>query len=194
MRRVLLALLLSVTSVEIANSYNIQNVGPLLRVQVSPAEKGEFIPFSALPAPFDKPAPVSQWRDDYFQYFYPYEDKQYWYGFFRVDQNGNGEFSHWFSNGKMVDGDTFCATAILTDGTGAAMHSFTARAGVNPGGSERAINFNLQKPLDWWQQAAGFTFKHWHCGKRDDSAIWGAVLEFVKAIVADDSRSSTKAE
>lgn len=183
-----------ILSTGIAYSYNIHNVGAVVRAQVFPSEKGEFIPFSALPSPFNKPAPVSQWRDDFFQYFYAFEEKQYWYGFFRVDQNGNGEFSHWFANGKLFDGDTLCATAVLTDANGEAMHAFTARVGVNPGGSERALNFKLQRPLDWWQQAAGFKFKHWHCGERDDPAIWGAALKFVNALVASDSMSSTNVD
>ncbi|MBL4590850.1 MAG: hypothetical protein JKY96_02705 [Phycisphaerales bacterium] len=127
-----------------------------------------------------------------FPIFFPFSRNQFWYGFYKVDANGKGEFSHAFANGSGIDGDTYCASAILTSDAGTAMYAFTARAGVNAGGSERFVNFSLQRPVEWWKGIAGITFLVKECNKFGiDKKGAGVFLDTVKSIVPDVSKRST---
>jgi hypothetical protein len=142
---------------------------------------GDTIALSDLTPPHNTFTPVNQ-GPGIAAWAWTYEDKQYGYGYFQVDDNGSGKLLYQFTNAKMWDGDTFTAACVLSDSSRTPLYAESVQRGVNAR-SEGWVEVPIVHDKAWWDQIKYITFYFGRAQKEDDQANWNVALEVVKSIL-----------
>ena len=150
---------------------------------------GEFVPFSALPPPYDTALQEHQGPDglSYRWRYDPHDPRPQGMGYLRVDAAGDGVMIFDFAVERLSVGEYFGAAVVLVDRSGRALHSFYAR--VDPPSADARMgqlaSLELSRPPDWWRGIDGMTFlfMRYHPIQRlDDGEVWAAMRKAVHRI------------
>lgn len=149
---------------------------------------GEFVPFSALPPPFDTALQERQ-QPDTLSYRWRYDLTAQGMAYLQVDEEGDGVMRFHFAAAQFLPGERLGAAAVLVDANGTALHSFYARADLptdtRTGPIEAIAALDLSRPPQWWRGVDGVTllFMRYHpIQELDDAEVWTAMRQAVHRI------------
>ena len=145
---------------------------------------GDFVPFAALPAPFNTAVQIAQGPET-LSYRWRYEDEADGLAFLRVDEDGRGIFNFEFQARELIEGRRLGAAAVLVAADGSPLHTFYARTetGSFATGRTHRVVLEAERPPDWWRRIAGigFFYMTYHpIQNLDDADIQSAMRRAVR--------------
>ena len=147
---------------------------------------GDLVRFASLPPPYNVARQTAQ-GPERFSFRWRYARGQQGIAWLNVDKRGRGVLTVEFSNGTMVDGDSFGAAAVLVGKDEKPLHTFYAKADVRgttfDGGTDRKqVRLTLERPPDWWDDVGAISFHYMkYAGHQelDDAEMWAAMRSVV---------------
>ncbi|MGE0282534.1 MAG: hypothetical protein AB7P20_18250 [Rhizobiaceae bacterium] len=152
---------------------------------------GEFVPFSALPPPYNTALQEHQGPDalSYRWRYDPHDPRPQGMAYLRVDAAGDGVVIFDFAVERLLPGECFGAAVVLVDRSGRALYSFYARTEPPSDNSDartgQLARLKLSRQPDWWQGIDGMTLlfmRYYPIQGLDDEQVWAAMRKAVHRI------------